>query len=100
MDQERVAFVDNILVIGHHQVTTVKILIKLYRAGLRAKLAKCQFKIPSVVPPPQESMDNSPSLFNYRLDNPYHNLIDDFDPYLEYGKGYQNRTAFEDAFYG
>ena len=52
-----------------------------------------------VVPPPQESMDNSPSLFDYRLDNLYNDLIDDFDPYLEYGKGYQNRTAFEDAFY-
>ena len=53
-----------------------------------------------VVPPPQESMDNGPSLFNYGLDNPYNDLIDDFDPYLEYGKGYQNRTAFKDAFYG
>ena len=52
-----------------------------------------------VVPPPQESMDNGPSLFDYGLDNPYNDLIDDFDPYLEYGKGYQNRTAFEDAFY-
>ena len=53
-----------------------------------------------VMPPPQESVDNGPSLFNYRLDNPYNDLIDDFDPYLEYGKGYQNRTTFEDAFYG
>ena len=53
-----------------------------------------------VVPPLQESMDNGPSLFNYRLDNPYNNLIDDFDPYLEYGEGYQNRMAFEDVFYG
>ena len=53
-----------------------------------------------VVLPPQESMDNSPSLFNYGLDNPYIDLIDDFDPYLEYGKGYQNRTAFKDTFYG
>ena len=53
-----------------------------------------------VVPSPQESMDNGPSLFDYELDNPYNDLIDDFDPYLEYGKGYQNRTAFEDAFYG
>ena len=53
-----------------------------------------------VVPPPQESMNNGPSLFNYGLDDPYNDLIDDFDPYLEYGKGYQNRTAFEDAFYG
>ena len=52
-----------------------------------------------VVPPPQESMDNGPSLFDYGLDNPYNDLIDDFDPYLEYGEGYQNRTAFEDAFY-
>ena len=53
-----------------------------------------------MVPPSQESMDNGPSLFDYGLDNPYDDLIDDFDPYLEYGKGYQNRTAFEDAFYG
>ena len=52
-----------------------------------------------VVPPPQESMDNSPSLFNYGLDDPYDDLIDDFDPYLEYGEGYRNKTAFEDAFY-
>ena len=41
-----------------------------------------------VVPPPQESMDNSPSLFDYGLDDLYDDLIDDFDPYLEYGKGY------------
>ena len=53
-----------------------------------------------VVPPPQESMDNGPSLFDYELDNPYNDLIDDFDPYLEYGEGYQNKTAFENAFYG
>ena len=53
-----------------------------------------------VVPPSQESMDNSPSLFDYGLDDPYNDLIDDFDPYLEYGEGYQNRTAFKDAFYG
>ena len=52
-----------------------------------------------MVSPPQESMDNGPSLFDYGLDNPYDDLIDDFDPYLEYGKGYRNRTAFEDAFY-
>ena len=52
-----------------------------------------------VVLPPQESMDNGLSLFDYRLDDPYNDLIDGFDPYLEYGKGYQNRTAFEDAFY-
>ena len=36
-----------------------------------------------VMPPPQESMDNSLSLFNYGLDNPYNDLIDNFDPYLE-----------------
>ena len=53
-----------------------------------------------VVPPPQESVDNSSSLFDYKLDNLYNDLIDDFDPYLEYGKGYQNKTAFKDAFYG
>ena len=55
---------------------------------------------PYVLPPPQESMDNGPSLFDYGLDDPYNDLINDFDPYLEYGEGYQNRTAFEDAFYG
>ena len=45
-------------------------------------------------------MDNGPSLFDYGLDDPYNDLTDDFDPYLEYGKEYQNRMAFEDAFYG
>ena len=53
-----------------------------------------------MVLPPQESVDNSPSLFNYGLDDPYHDLIDDFDPYLEYRERYQNMTAFEDVFYG
>ena len=53
-----------------------------------------------VVLPPQESVDNSPSLFDYGLNNPYNDLIDDFDPYLEYSKGYQNRTSFEDECYG
>ena len=52
LDQEGVAYVDNILVIGHNQVThrekVQKILMKLYRAGLQAKLAKCQFKVPRV----------------------------------------------------
>ena len=52
-----------------------------------------------VVLPRQESMDNGPSLFDYRLDNLYNDLIDDFDSYLEYGEGYRNRTAFEDVFY-
>ena len=33
-----------------------------------------------VVLPPPESMDNSLSLFNYGLDNPYNDLIDDFNP--------------------
>ena len=45
-------------------------------------------------------MDNSPSLFNYGLNNSYNDLIDDSDPYLEYGEEYQNKTAFKDAFYG
>ena len=36
-----------------------------------------------MVPPPQESMDNGPSLFDYGLDNPYNDFIDDFDSYLE-----------------
>ena len=53
-----------------------------------------------VVPPSPESMHNGSSLFNYGLDNPYNDLIDDFDSYLENGEGYQNRTAFESAFYG
>ena len=52
LDQEGVAYVDNILVIRHNQVThrekVQKILMKLYRARLRAKLAKCQFKVPRV----------------------------------------------------
>ena len=61
---------------------------------------KCLQLGPSVVLPPQESVDNNPSLFDYGLNNTYDDLIDDFDPYLEYGKGYQNRTAFKDAFYG
>ena len=52
-----------------------------------------------VVQPPQESIDNGPSLFDYKLDNPYNDLINNFDSYLEYGEGYQNKTAFEDAFY-
>ena len=53
-----------------------------------------------VVPPPQESMDKSPSLFDYGLEDLYNDLIDDFDLYLEYGEGYRNRAAFKDAFYG
>ena len=51
-DQEGVAYVNNILVTGHDQVThreTVqKILMKLYKARLRAKLPKCQFEVPRV----------------------------------------------------
>ena len=43
---------DDILVTGHDQVThrekVQKILMKLYRAGLGAKLAKCQFEVPRV----------------------------------------------------
>ena len=54
----------------------------------------------SVVPPPQESVGNGPSLFDYRLDDSYDDLIDDFDLYLDYGEEYQNRIAFKDAFYG
>ena len=52
LDQEGVAYVDDILVTGHDQVThrekVQKILMKLYKAGLRAKLAKCQFEVPRV----------------------------------------------------
>ena len=54
----------------------------------------------SVVPPSQESMENGPSLFDYGLNDPYDDPIDDFDLYLEYGEGYQNRMASKDAFYG
>ena len=47
LDQKGVAYVDDILVTGHDQVThremVQKILMKLYKAGLRAKLAKCHF---------------------------------------------------------
>ena len=53
-----------------------------------------------VVPPPQENVDNSPSLFDYGLDNLYNDLIEDFDPYLEYGEGYKNKIAFKDVFNG
>ena len=49
---------------------------------------------------PQESVDNGLSHFDYGLDDPYDDFIDDFDPYLEYGKEYRNRTALKDAFYG
>ena len=52
-----------------------------------------------VVLPPQENMDNNPSLFDYGLDDPYNDSIEDFDPYLEYGKKYWKKTAFEDVFY-
>ena len=52
LDQERVAYVNNILVTGHNQVThrekVQKILMKLYKAGLRAKLAKCRFEVSRV----------------------------------------------------
>ena len=45
-------------------------------------------------------MDNSPSFFDYELDNLNNDFIDDFNPYLKYGEGYRNKTAFEEAFYG
>ena len=52
LDQEGEAYVDNILVTGHDPVThrekVQKILMKLYKAGLQAKLAKCRFEVPSV----------------------------------------------------
>ena len=52
MDQEGVAYVDDILVTGYNQVThrekVQKILMKLHRAGLRAKLAKCRFEVPRI----------------------------------------------------
>ena len=52
LDQEGVAYVDDILVTRYDQVThrekVQKILIKLHRAGLRAKLAKCRFEVPRV----------------------------------------------------
>ena len=49
-----------------------------------------------VVPPPQESIDNGPSLFNY---DPYNDYNNGFDSYLKYGKVYKNKTAFKNAFY-
>ena len=67
---------------------------------LHKSFIKNHFQNPGVVPLSQENVDNRPSLFDYGLDNSYNDLIDNFDPYLEYGKRYQNRTAFEDAFYG
>ena len=52
LDQEGIAYVNNILVTRYDQVThrekVQKILMKLYRARLRAKLAKCQFEVPRV----------------------------------------------------
>ena len=52
LNQEGVAYMDNILVTGYNQVThhekVQKILMKLYRAKLWAKLAKCQFEVPRV----------------------------------------------------
>ena len=33
-------------------------------------------------------MNNGPNLFDYELDNPYNDFIDDFDPYLEYDERY------------
>ena len=52
LDQEGVAYMNDILVTRHDQVThrekVQKILIKLYKARLRAKLAKCQFEVPRV----------------------------------------------------
>ena len=52
LNQKGVAYVDNILVTGHNQVThrekVQKILMKLYKARLRAKQAKCRFEIPRV----------------------------------------------------
>ena len=52
LNQEGVAYIDYILVTGYNQVThrekVQKILMKLHRAGLRAKLAKCQFEVPRV----------------------------------------------------
>ena len=46
-----------------------------------------------VVLPLRESMDKGPSLSDY---DPYD---DGFELFLEYGKGYGNRTAFKNAFY-
>ena len=72
----------------------------LSRPGLCGGFQSNIWENHSVVPLPQESMDNCPSLFDYRMNNLYDNLINDFDPYLEYGEGYQNKMAFKDAFYG
>ena len=52
LDEEGVAYVNNILVTRHDQVThhekVQKILIKLYKARIRAKLTKCRFEVPRV----------------------------------------------------
>ena len=49
LDQEEVVHVDNILVTEQNQVTNwkkmQKIMMKLYTTRLRAKLAKCRFKV-------------------------------------------------------
>ena len=79
----------------------IQLLPWLYRTNCAKKRVQQQSaqKSVSVVPLSLESVNNNLSLFNYGLDDPYDDLIDDFDPYLEYGEGYQNRTAFKDAFY-
>ena len=51
----------------------------------------------NVVLPSQESMNNGFNLFDY---NSYDNYDNRFNRHLEYGKGYENRIAFKDGFYG
>ena len=86
----------------NHSILAQQLILLLSKESkhLDEQLSKQLPKTCCVVPSSQESMDNSLSLFDYGLDNPYDDLIDDFDPYLEYGERYQNRTAFKDAFYG
>ena len=102
------AYLDNIVVYSRtlqEHIRHVREMLRQLQAGnLYIQKKKCKFhkeviKILGVVPPPQESVDNGPSLFDYGLDDLYNDFIGDFDLYLEYGEKYQNRTAFKDAFY-
>ena len=65
------ASIENCKHIAKTQATLAKIFTNLKMSRER------------VVPPPHESMDNGPSLFDYGLDDPYNDLIDNFDSYLE-----------------
>ena len=51
----------------------------------------------SVLLPPHESIDNGLNLLDYNFYNDYNNK---FNLYLEYGKRYRSKIAFENTFYG